>query len=150
MKNIFTQEVTQEIIDRINKLTPETKALWGKMNVAQMLAHCNVTYELVYENKIPKAKGLKRFLLTLFIKKTVVGDTPYKKNSQTAPHFLMKEDKDFEKEKARLIAYLEKTQELGVSHFEGKESNSFGPLNSNEWNNMFYKHLDHHLGQFNV
>ena len=34
--------------------------------------------------------------------------------------------------------------------FEGKESNSFGPLTKGEWNNMFYKHLDHHLSQFGV
>ena len=43
-----------------------------------------------------------------------------------------------------------KTQELGEAHFEGKESHSFGPLNKTEWNNMFYKHADHHLTQFGV
>jgi SRSO17 transposase len=49
-----------------------------------------------------------------------------------------------------LKAYIIKTQELGATHFEGKESHSFGTLTSTEWNNMFYKHLDHHLGQFGV
>lgn len=44
MKNIFQTEVTQEIISRINNLLPNTPALWGKMSVSQMLAHCNVTY----------------------------------------------------------------------------------------------------------
>lgn len=150
MKNIFTQEVTQEVINRINQLTPETKALWGKMTVAQMLAHCNVTYELVYDNKIPKATGIKKFLLTAFVKKAVVSETSYKRNSQTGSHFIIKETKDFHDEKTRLIAYLEKTQALGEKEFEGKESNSFGALNATEWNNMFYKHLDHHLGQFGV
>ncbi|MCH5683332.1 hypothetical protein LWM68_02995 [Niabella sp. W65] len=52
--------------------------------------------------------------------------------------------------KKRLISYLIKTQELGGTYFEGKESHSFGALTQTEWNNMFAKHLDHHLTQFGV
>ncbi|MCH5717102.1 hypothetical protein [Niabella hibiscisoli] len=47
-----------------------------------------------------------------------------------------------------MIDYLIQTQELGGAHFEGKESHSFGVLSRTEWNNMFAKHLDHHLSQF--
>src|SRR4051812_5222366 len=61
MKNIFEASVSNEIIDRINRLTPTTKAQWGKMNVSQMLAHCNVTYELVYDSKHAKPGGLMKF-----------------------------------------------------------------------------------------
>jgi hypothetical protein len=150
MKNIFTPEVNQEVIARINKLTPETKAQWGKMNVSQMLAHSNVTYEMAYGNKHAKPKGIMKFVLKFFIKGIVVGEKPYKKNSQTAPAFLMTTEKDFEAEKIRLIDYLNKTQQLGEAHFDQKESLSFGKLSATEWNNMFYKHLDHHLTQFGV
>ena len=59
-------------------------------------------------------------------------------------------EKDFEKEKVRLIEYLERTQTLGGDYYDGKESHSFGKLSTTEWNNMFYKHLDHHLNQFGV
>ncbi len=150
MKNIFTREIAGEIIDRIDKLESGTKPLWGKMGVAQMLAHCNVTYEMVYENKHPKPNTFKRFLLKLFVKKIVVSEKPYSKNSRTAPEFLIREDKNFETEKVRLTSYIKKTQELGETHFDGKESHSFGVLTKAEWNNMFYKHLDHHLTQFGV
>jgi hypothetical protein len=150
MKNIFQPSVTTEIIGRINNLTPTTQPLWGKMKVAQMLAHCNVTYELIYDNKHPKPNGFMRFILKLLVKNKVVNETPYKHNGQTAPVFLIKEDKDFAAEKARLIDYLNKTQELGESHFDNKESHSFGVLTKTEWNNMLYKHLDHHLRQFGV
>jgi hypothetical protein len=150
MKNIFTREIAGEIIDRIDRLESDTKPLWGKMSVGQMLAHCNVTYEMVYENKHPKPNTFKRFLLKLFVKKIVVSEKPYSKNSRTAPEFLIKEDKNFEIEKVRLTSYIKKTQELGETHFDGKESHSFGVLTKTEWNNMFYKHLDHHLTQFGV
>ena len=79
-----------------------------------------------------------------------MGDKPYKKNGQTAPAFIITTAKDFEKEKARLIAYIEKTKDLGESFFDQKESLSFGRLTVAQWNNMFYKHLDHHLSQFGV
>jgi hypothetical protein len=120
------------------------------MSVAQMLAHCNITYELVYDNNHPKTNAFMKFILSTFIKKTVVNEVPYKHNSQTAPYFIVKDDKDFEKEKARLINYIQQTEQLGESYFDGKESHSFGKLTKTEWNNMFYKHLNHHLSQFGV
>ena len=138
------------MVSRIEKLSPHTQGLWGKMNVSQMLAHCNVTYEMVYDNKHPRLNFLKRFFIKAFAKNVVVGEKPYKKGMPTAPVFIMSDNKDFETEKRRLIDYLYRTQELGEEHFEGKESLSFGPLNKQEWNNMFYKHLDHHLNQFGV
>lgn len=150
IKNIFSETDSQEIIRRINQLSPETKGLWGKMGVAQMLAHCNVTYEMVYDNKHPKPGFLMRFILKKFVKNAVVNEKTYSHNSKTAPVFIIKEDKDFEAEKNRLIEHISKTQELGESHFDGKPSLSFGKLSKNEWNNMFYKHLDHHLRQFGV
>ena len=150
MKNIFSKEVTEELAIRIEALTPETNRIWGKMTVAQMLAHCNVTYEMVYTDKHPKPNSFLRFILKLLIKNTVVNSTPYKKNGKTAPQFLMKDEKDFECEKKRLIDYLHKTQDLGSSYFDQKESHSFGKLMIEEWNNLFYKHLDHHLTQFGV
>ena len=148
MKNVFDAKVTQELIDRTNKLQPKVHPAWGKMSVAQMLAHCNVIYELVYDNKHKKPNPLMKFVLKAFVKKAVVSETPYKQNGQTAPAFVVKEDKDFEQEKKRLINYLLKTQQLGEAHFDKKESHYFGPLSKAEWNNMFYKHLDHHLKQF--
>jgi hypothetical protein len=150
MKNVFNQTDANEIFDRINKLTPDTKALWGKMNVAQMLAHCNVTYEMVYENKHPKPKGFMKFILKAFIKPSVVSEKPYKNNGQTAPAFVITNERVFENEKKRLIDFINKTKQLGEANFEGKESHSFGVLNKTEWNNLFYKHLNHHLSQFGV
>jgi hypothetical protein len=150
MKNIFSLEVCNELINRIENLTPETQAAWGKMSVDQMLAHCNVTYEMAFENKHPKAKGFLKFILKTFIKPMVINEKPYKKNGKTAPAFVISNHKNFELEKNRLISYIKQAQELGETYFDGKESNSFGVLNSKEWNNMFYKHLNHHLSQFGV
>lgn len=148
--NIFETEVTDQLIRRINKLKPDTLPQWGKMNVGQMLAHCCVAYEMVYENKHPKRGAFMKWILKLVVKDSVVSEKPYPKNSRTAPAFLITDQRDFEREKERIINYLNRTQQLGASHFDMKESNSFGPLTIEEWNNMFYKHLDHHLTQFGI
>lgn len=148
LPNIFTPEVTNNLLQRIETLTPSSQANWGKMNVSQMLAHCNVTYEMMFENIHPKPNAILKFILKLLVKKKVVDETTYPKDSSTAPQFVIKVEKDFQKEKERLIQYMKKTQELGEIYFDGRESHSFGILTKVEWNNMLYKHLDHHLRQF--
>ncbi len=148
LPDIFSQQVSDEIIQRINNLIPSTQPKWGKMSVAQMLAHCNVSYEMTYENLHKKPNGFMKFILKNLVKDKVVGETPYKKNNRTAPQFIIKETKDFEVEKQRLINYIVKTHQLGENYFDNKESHSFGKLSKIEWNNMFYKHLNHHLTQF--
>jgi hypothetical protein len=150
LPNIFTKEVAEGVIERINQLRPDTQPLWGKMNTAQMFAHCNITYEMVYTDKHPKPGFFMRLALKMFVKKLVVSDKPYPKNARTAPAFLVSDKKDFEVEKGRLTEYIRQTQLLGAYAFDGKRSLSFGHLSDNEWNNMFYKHLDHHLKQFGV
>lgn len=150
MKNVFDPAVTAELIHRIEKLSPESPGLWGKMSVDQMLAHCCVAYEMAFTDKHPKANPILRFLLKTFVKNGVVNEVPYKKNLPTSPAFRIKNEKNFEEEKARLIAFLEQTLAVGEAGFEGRESPSFGPMNAKEWNNLFYKHLDHHLTQFGV
>lgn len=150
MKDIFNKTVSEAIIKRINLLNASSEPKWGKMTVDQMLAHCNVTYELVYDNKHAKPKGFKKWMLKTFVKNFVVSEKPFKKNGRTAPVFLITNEKDLEKERERLNSYIIKTQELGSDYFDNKESHSFGNLTKKEWNNMFYKHLNHHLNQFGV
>ncbi len=150
LPNIYEKVVCDEIIERINHLQSTTKPQWGKMSVAQMLAHCNVTYEMIFDNIHPKPNPIVRFIMKILIKNKVVGEARYPQNGPTGPQFIIKDDKNFEIEKSRLIEYVKKSQALGADFFEQKESNSFGVLNAVEWNNMMYKHLNHHLTQFGV
>ncbi len=150
MRNLFDKFGSNEVIERINALNPSSQPKWGKMTVDQMLAHCIVTYEFVYDGIHPKPVGFKKWMLKTFVKNSVVSAKPYKKNSRTAPEFLKTDEKVFTTEKERLISYITKTQELGSNFFDNKVSRSFGKLTKTEWNNMFYKHLKHHLNQFGV
>ncbi len=147
---MFDNKVAAHFIERIEKLTPQSTPQWGKMNATQMLAHCNVTYEMTYENIHPKPGAIVRFILKLLVKPNVVGPNPYKKNNSTAPQFIITDNRDFETEKNRLLHYIKHTQALGAEHFENRDSHSFGKLTSDQWNTMFAKHLTHHLTQFDI
>src|SRR5215510_11106280 len=127
LPNIFAEDVTNQMIARINTLTPESDRLWGKMDVAKMLAHCCVAYETIYEpDKHPKPNFLLGLILKTIVKNKVTSEQPHKKNGPTGPQFIIKSDRNFDTEKARLIVFLEKTQQLGEGEFDGRVSHSFG------------------------
>ena len=151
LANFFDKTVNDGIIMRIKALSPESKALRGKMSVAQMLAHCNVSFEYGFEpEKHARPNRLMRKIITLFAKNMVVSDTPFPKNSKTSPDMIITDIRDFDTEQARLIDFVSRVQAQGAEFYDGLESHAFGKLSRSEWSNLFYKHLDHHLSQFGV
>lgn len=148
--SVFESNTTENSLSRLKKLSPTTQPAWGKMNAGQMLAHLNVAYDMAFDKTDIKVNGIARFMLKTFVKNKVVGEKPFSKNGQTAPFFVMKEDKDFEKEKQALITNIKEVEAKGKSWFEGKQSPSFGPLSSSEWSQLFQKHIEHHFEQFGI
>ena len=148
--NVFEQSTTDILLDRLSNLNNDTKPQWGKMNASQMLAHVNIGYDIAYGKTPIKYNFFMKFMLKMFVKETVVGSKPYKKNGGTAPVFVVSDERDFEKEKAQFIEYIRQTQSKGAAFFEGKESPAFGKLTSSQWNIQFYKHIDHHFRQFGI
>ncbi|MCP9234683.1 DinB family protein [Lewinella sp. JB7] len=146
----FAPDTLRNNVNRIHQLSPQTKPRWGKMNAAQMLAHLNVAYDMETGALPVRNNFLMRFFLKAFVKRGVVGPDPYPRNSRTAPQFVIADKRDFERERAKLIAHLERVSAEGEAAYEGKENVSFGPMTAQEWSVMYQKHLDHHLGQFGV
>ena len=151
MQNVFDAKDAQEYINRINNLTPETQRKWGKMSVDQVLAHLNVAYDLTFTSeKFPKPSFIAKFLLSRFVKSKITNEIPYKQSLPTSPAFIIADERNFEEEKAKLIGNIQRVQQLGREAFEGKENINFGKMTAQGWNNMFAKHLNHHLDQFGV
>lgn len=154
MESLFDRAVADDLIARIERLSPDSERLWGTMTPAQMLAHSSKPFDSVYDpaylRENPRPNALLRGILRLVAKPVVVGERPYKRNMRTAPSFLVNDDRNFEEERARLIGYVNRVHEDGVATFDGRASHSFGPLTAQEWSTLFYKHTDHHLQQFGV
>lgn len=152
LTSVFEQASTDDNLARLEKLKIDTQPLWGKMNSAQMLAHVNVGFDIATDALDPKPSGFAKFMIKLFgIKKMVCEENPpYKKNSRTAPIFLISDEREFDKEKAKLIASIYEVVSRGEKHYEGKHNPSFGTLSAKEWSVQMQKHLHHHLNQFGV
>jgi len=147
IKNLFDSTVKQDMIQRINKLTPGSKALWGKMNVSQMLAHVQMPIGIAFGTHQPKGSFLLRLIGPLF-KKGLWNETPYKQGLPTDPTFIMTgNDKDFEKEKQELLNMIDRFNEMNIA---SENHPVFGKLTKENWSKATWKHLDHHLRQFGV
>ena len=147
IKNLFDASVKQEIIDRIHKLTPNTKQLWGKMNVSQMLAHVQMPIYIAYGTHQPKGSFLLRLIGPLF-KSKLWDEKPYKQGLPTDPTFVMTgSEKEFEKERS---AILELVHKFNSENIIGEQHPVFGKLTKENWSKATWKHLDHHLRQFGV
>lgn len=149
MKNLFDKKDTAEILERLNKLTPETKNRWGKMTVSQMLAHCSIVIRIARGLDKPK-RNILGILLGWAVKESFFGEKPYPKNSTTAPSFIVSDPRDFEKEKKILTEHIIAFSEGGEAACTTHPNPFFGKLRPDEWARGQYRHLDHHLNQFGV
>ncbi|MCO4293194.1 DUF1569 domain-containing protein [Solitalea sp. MAHUQ-68] len=147
MKNLLNATDNNEIIERINKLSNQSQALWGKMNVAQMMAHCQQPLKMAFIDKGVK----KTFLGMVFgglIKKQLLGIKPFKKNLPTDSSFKIVDERDFDNEKVELIRLIKGFSVGGSEAVVGTKHPIFGTMTPNDWGILSWKHLDHHLQQF--
>ncbi len=149
MKNLFDKDIYSEILRRIDLLTPQSQRQWGKMNVAQMLAHCKEAFKVpLSDKKMPRMFiGL---LLGWAIKKKLYNESPWKQNLPTAPNFIIKDERDLEKEKLELSDLINQFYNGGPEKVGRFPHPMFGAFTKEQWSQAMYKHLDHHLKQFNA
>src|ERR1700712_3054015 len=145
MKSIFDTSTRDELKNRINSLNENSTAQWGKMNVAQMMRHCNQWDEMALGKKNYKQSLLGKLFGKMGLK-DMLKDEPIKKNLPTVPSFKIKENVDFAEEKSKWIRLLNEYE-----HFsnDGFIHPFFGSLSKEQTGYMVYKHIDHHLRQFN-
>lgn len=148
--SLYNQATIDLLVERINKLSPSSAPVWGKMNAAQMLAHCALTFEFNNGDKQNKAPFILRVFFKGMMRKALLGSQPYPKNTPTAANFKVADQREFDAEKARLITLLERWQADGPSATEKLSHSILGSLTPEEWSFMMYKHTDHHLVQFGV
>lgn len=147
MKSLFNTFDNEELINRIDKLTPETAAQWGKMRVDQMLTHCQRPFEVAY-GELPLKRGLIGILFGGMAKKQLGGPQPFKPNLPTHPRFVVVDQRVFNDEKNKLVSLIKRFTSPTAIKLDTHPF--FGKMSSREWDNLMWKHLDHHLRQFGV
>jgi hypothetical protein len=148
MRNLFDEKSIQEVIKRLNQLQPDKPPIWGKMNAAQMLAHCQEPFRVYFgETKIRQS-----FIGRIFgplAKRKLYSNKPWPKNLPTAKGFKIADEREFDKERCKLISQVQRFSTSGIL-INTPRHPFFGKMNADEWSHLAYKHLDHHLQQFGV
>lgn len=149
MGNIFLEADKNEIINRIDELHPNSKPMWGKMSVSQMLAHCIEPIKVAMgETKLKR--NLFGILFGKTAKKKLISESPFPKNLPTVKSFLVTNEPDFYASQQSLKDAIQKMYDTDKKEMAARPHPFFGKMTENEWGVLGYKHLDHHLKQFDV
>jgi hypothetical protein len=149
MKDLFDVQDNREIIERIDKLLPSAQAQWGKMHVAQMLAHAQAPLRCAF-GEVKYKRSLLGMLVGRIALKQLTSGKPWKHSMPTNPEFVVANEREFEKEKKQLTALVQRFTQSGPSAITKEAHPFFGKMNPQEWSSLQWNHLNHHLTQFGV
>jgi Protein of unknown function (DUF1569) len=149
MKSIYNKTVCDELLNRIDQLSADSKALWGKMNVTQMMAHTAAGMDMA-SGRLNIDRVFMGKLIGGFLKSFYTNDKPFNKNTPTAAELVRADSSDFEKEKENLKTLMKAFSEGGIEKCTTHPHPFFGKLKAEDWGIGIYKHTDHHLRQFGV
>ena len=149
MRSLFDPADRKSISERLGALESSSSRKWGKMNAGQMLAHCSAALETSTGDR-PMKQAFIGKVLAPFVRRTVLSEKPFGKNSPTDPTFVIRDERDFGAERKRLLDLINRFAQRGPAE-AGKATHSFfGRLSGEEWGRLMYKHIDHHLQQFGL
>lgn len=148
-ESLFDRAGLDAMLRRIESLRPDATRRFGKMGIAQMLAHCQQPLRVAL-GELPLKRMLIGILFGRLAKKKLMSPAPWKPGMPTAPEFVVKDARDFDREKQALLALVHRFGEGGPSKLTQKPHPFFGPLTPGEWQLLQWRHLDHHLRQFSA
>ncbi|GAA5087933.1 hypothetical protein GCM10023210_11070 [Chryseobacterium ginsengisoli] len=150
-KSLHNPIYFEEIIKRISGLTENSPKKWGKMDVCQMMRHCSYVLQVPQKKiKLPAINIFFRLIGILTKKEMQFFNNGIPRNMPTFQKLIINFECDFDEEKQNLL----KTLDRYCMSFNNKNLPDrhvlFGRMKEKDWGFLEYKHLDHHLKQFNV
>ena len=143
MKNLFEQEAVQEIISRLDSLGPSAVRQWGKMDVAQMMAHCSATMDMASGRLNPPRAMIGRLIGPL-ARPIHTNEKPFSRNSPTDKRLVVSDARDFARERESLKTKIRQFYEGGEAQCTRHPHPFFGTLTPQDWSSRNVKHLDQH------
>lgn len=147
MGSIYNQTDNKAMIARINSLTPQSKALWGKMTVDQMCKHCNAAIQVAFGKQDLKINFLMRLLGSMLKNKAF--NTDFGKNSPTAKEFKFEASYDFEASRKEFAESFTQFAQ-GTPVIKVMNHPFWDKMTYEDWDKLMWRHADHHLRQFGV
>jgi hypothetical protein len=149
MQSIFEPAACYALLERIYKLEDGATGQWGKMIVSQMLLHCQQPVKVAL-GELQLKHSLIGKLFGKMAKKSFLKNETFKKNPPTAPEFLVKTQPAFDREKQQLKSLVQRLLTADQKAVAARVHPFFGKMNAEEWGELKWIHLDHHLQQFSA
>lgn len=150
LTNLFDSATADAIKARIHALRVDSPRQWGTMTPPQMLAHCAGSMAMATDDVRPK-RMMVGYLFGPVIRRLALGnEEPMRKNSPTVPELKVTDERDFDAERETLVALIDRFVAGGPTRCTAHPHEFFGRLTPEQWGELMYKHLDHHLRQFDA
>ena len=146
-KSLASAIARQELLDRLERLSPQSKPRWGKMTAHQMLAHV-ADWMLMAKGDL-KTAPMKRLLRYPPVKQLAIYWLPFPKGVATAPELLRRKPAAWSVERAAVRERVHSFANLDPKA-TWPEHPVFGKMSAKAWGVFAYRHMDHHLRQFGV
>jgi hypothetical protein len=133
--------------DRLERLTPQTAARWGRLTAPEVIVHLCDGFRMA-AGELPCAP--KKLPIRFFpLKQLFVYVLPMPKNAPTAPELLTRPPGEWSGDMEDLRTIMERLASGGPSQCAA-EHPAFGRMSGRGWGVLAYKHTDHHLRQFGL
>jgi hypothetical protein len=148
VKHLFRPAAAAEIKARIVRLRPESERQWGRMDVAQALAHCAIAFDMAMGRINPPRVLIGRVIGPVAKRSLITNGKPMVRNARTEARLVVEGERDFWAERATLLETIDRFVAAGPNGCTTHPHFFMGPMTPEEWAALMYQHLDHHLRQF--
>ncbi len=148
MKSLSNTVHRQAVLERLDSLSEDSRAQWGRLDVQRMLCHVGDALRMAL-GELPVKRGRGGVFQRFPLKHLLLYVAPMPKGVRTAPELLATVPGDLEADRARVKTLVERFASVPPKG-QGPEHPFFGILSWPEWGVLQWRHLDHHLRQFGV
>lgn len=150
-KSLHNRIYFEEIINRISNLDENSPRKWGQMSAAQMLKHCDLVLQVALQKIIlPEINILFSAIGVLTKFEMQIFNNGIPRNMPTFQKLIVNFECDFDEAKKSLLKTLDDYWYVFENHKLAHQHRLFGKMKEKDWGFLEYKHLNHHLKQFNV
>jgi len=148
MPTLFDPAARAALLARIDRLTPESRPAWGRLDVRGVVCHLSQSLRLATGELVCKPRGGPLSFPPL--RWLVIHKLPFPKGVPTAPEMLSFTPADsLDEDRAVLRELIERVGGMGPER-DYPPHPAFGKLRGADWGVLIHRHVDHHLRQFGV
>ena len=146
-RSLSDARARQQLLERLERLSPDATPLWGRMTAPQMLAHL-ADWMLMAKGELTAA-AIKLPVRFPPLKQLAIYWLPFPRGVPTAPELIGRNPAKWEVERANLRRHVESFEKLDPKTVWPQHP-VFGKMTTKAWCVFAYRHMDHHFRQFGI